>query len=145
MNLWCSNCEGFTSFNPIGAVCDECGLPQGQVKPKRPCHVCHTEPCEPDIDVCQYCDEELNVVLSQCEFQKEYPDLCSECRVRVVDIDTGICDLCYGMIVWGAPAVKRTAPAQYDYNWWDEPAEPDLPIPSAADELETIPAMRAAA
>lgn len=148
MNLWCTDCESFTEFDPIEDCCMVCGVKLGSPNQlKRPCTICKDEACEPEIDVCTYCDEELVLMYDQKEFQTTFPGMCCECRVRVCDIDTGICDQCYGILVWGAPAKKTPVPKSraYEYDWWGDEVEADAPIPAAAEELQTIPAMRSAA
>lgn len=145
MNLWCVRCERFMPFDPVHDICEHCGTSYALAKL---CIECQVEPAEEGIDVCAFCEDDLHSMYTQKEFQRDHPTLCAECRVRRCEPQSGICDTCYQVIVWGAPDATPRRPAKpYSYDWWsaDDAYEYDweaVVIPSVAEELETIPAMR---
>lgn len=140
MTLWCEMCGTHTTEADLLNRCLDCGTALIH-PPQPPCYLCQTEERMPGADICFACKADQSQCWNYSDLLEMYPDLCAECFERVAQDRTGMCVPCYKEVIWGGvPDAVDYLGEYYPSHGWAAPAP--VVIPSAAEELETIPAMR---
>lgn len=150
MNKWCQDCGQFV--RTVDCYCVKCGADllwastEEVMTRTKTCDYCKQGKCPTGQDICPQCEADiLEIVGEDMEVALDtFPDLCPYCLVRVLhSLDEEECSVCRTAVAWGADPKDLSWDESDTAEYWAgqyryEPAF----IPSVAEELETIPAIR---